>query len=79
MSQEGVRKVIGKMISEPNFAKAVHANAATAIAGSGYALDTREVAAISKIKPGDLSLQIKPGGPGNAGFSIETFTSVKTV
>lgn len=78
MSQEGVRKVVGRMISDPGFAKTFHQNPQGAIASAGYAVDAHELAALQKIKPNDFHLNVVHGGPGAAGFSIETFTSVKT-
>ena len=61
MPQEGVRRVIGKMISDPGFRAAVTKDPHGSL--EGYHLSTQEVAAIAKIKPSDLNVAIntKPG------------------
>jgi hypothetical protein len=80
MSQEGVRKVIGKLISDPGFNKEFYRDPKKAIESTGYAVNTDEFSALSKIKPEDFKLVIgKRPGAGVASFSVEEFRGVRTV
>lgn len=56
MSKEGVMQVVGRMISDENFRKAVHADAEKAIAESGYHVTGAELSGIKKLKPEDLQV-----------------------
>ncbi|MES2979604.1 MAG: NHLP-related RiPP peptide [Pseudomonadota bacterium] len=70
MSQEGVKKLIGRMISDDQFRNTFNADPKAAIAQSGYHLEQHEIAAVSKLKPQDLQVKLKPG-PGAAAASYE--------
>jgi hypothetical protein len=80
MSQEGVRRVVGRLISDPEFKKAFHDNPQGAIEKSGYAVAPNELQALSKIKAGDLAVNIskRPGPGGVESFDVGTFSSVRT-
>jgi len=60
MSKEGVQKLVGRMITDEKFKKEVFQDPQKAIASSGYHIDPKEAAAISKIKPHDLQVVAKP-------------------
>jgi hypothetical protein len=51
MSQEAVRQVFLKMLSDPGFQAAVLADPQDALAESGFILTPAEIAAIGKSKP----------------------------
>lgn len=64
MSQEGVKKVIARMITDSAFKAAVHSDAKDAIEKSGYSVTDAELKGIAKLKPNDLQVAIKRHGAG---------------
>ena len=77
MSQIGVKKVIGRLISDSSFQAAFKADPNNAIAESGYAVDEHELAALSKIKAQDLKVNLHQVGGKVA--SIDVSQGVKTL
>lgn len=71
MSQEGVKKLIGRMISDQDFSNAFHADPKAAIKASGYGLTPKEIAAVSKLTPNDLTVKLKPGLGPVASYEID--------
>ncbi len=78
MTEEGVRKVVARLITDESFKKAFEENPTTAVEKSGYAVSGQELTALSKIKPNDLKLNIRKRGAEAGAFDVGTFTSVKT-
>jgi hypothetical protein len=64
MSQQGVKKVVGSLISDPSFAAAFHANPQKTVHDHGLDVDANEIAALSKLKASDLQVAVhqRPGG-----------------
>jgi len=56
MSAEGVKSIIGQMISEPGFKKEFHRDPTRTIAKSGYAVNQDEAVALSFINENDLQV-----------------------
>lgn len=67
MSQEGVKKAIGMMVSDSKFRAAMFRDPKRTVARAGLALDAKELAAISKLKPSDLVIKTSGFGPGKVG------------
>jgi len=76
MSKEGVRKIVGRMVSDSKFRTAVLKRPKTASAGSGYSVTTKELAAISRLKNDDFKVKVKtrPGAGGVASYDIDVRT-----
>lgn len=71
MSQQGVKKLVGRLISDDSFRKAFHDNPSKATAESGYHLDERELAALAKLKPTDLQVNVKHGHGTAASYELD--------
>lgn len=62
MSNEGVKQVIGTLISNPTFQKAFFANPRRTLKNSGYALTPTEIRALIRIKKKDIDVKIMKRG-----------------
>jgi hypothetical protein len=71
MSQQGVKKLIGRLIADDKFRTAFHADPKEAAEDSGYRLNDQELLAVSKLKPNDLLVNIKHGPGTVASYEID--------
>jgi hypothetical protein len=62
MSEQGVKKIMGRLVADDKFRKEFFANPQHAITESGYHLEVNEVTALSKLKASDLQVNFKRGG-----------------
>lgn len=78
MTETGVKKTIARLITDEQFKNEFLANPQKATEKSGYALDTNEISALSKIKAEDIGMQYsKTGGATAANVEIGV-TAIKS-
>ncbi len=71
MSEQGVKKLMGRLIADDKFKKEFFANPTHAIAESGYHLEPNEIQAVSKLKAQDLLVNFKRGPGSVASYELD--------
>lgn len=77
MSKEGIKKLIGRMITDDEFKDSFFANREKTVNASGYDVSAQELEALANLRADDLGVQITEviGGSDKAwGLSVSRVT-----
>ena len=64
MSKDAVQKLIGQMVGDDRFRAEFFRDPDAAVAASGLAITPDELAALKRLQPSDLNVQVNPIQPG---------------
>ena len=80
MTTEGVRKVMGRLMTDEKFKEEFFKDSAAAVKRSGYAVDKMETNALSKLKPEDVAFDVNKRiiGEAAAGNTECTVSGIKS-
>jgi len=78
MSKEGLNRVIGKMIADTGFRRAVFNDPARALPRTGFDLSKDEMKALRVLKPSDLKVLRKRVGRGPSAAVECTVSGIKS-